>query len=86
MTDHGSDLLDLGACCACGRSDSLVRNVVMLEQRASVPGTGWGCLLCNLPPMAHWQSCAISASPRIARRFLPCSVSSRTTNASGLAN
>jgi hypothetical protein len=26
-----------------------VRNIVMLPRRASVPGTGWTCLVCDLP-------------------------------------
>ena len=50
MIDNVIGPLDLGACCACGRSDILVRNIVMLDQRAPVPGTGWGCLLCDLTP------------------------------------
>lgn len=41
--------LDLGACCACGREASNTRNIMMLEYRAPVPGTGWGCAVCNLP-------------------------------------
>jgi hypothetical protein len=26
-----------------------VRNIVMLNRRASMPGTGWGCFVCGLP-------------------------------------
>jgi hypothetical protein len=37
-------------CCSCGRKDSTVRNMLMLPFRGSVPGTGWGCVLCALPP------------------------------------
>jgi len=50
MTDHLSDPLDLGPCCACGRHDDTVRNIALLDRRAPVPGTGWGCLSCGLPP------------------------------------
>jgi hypothetical protein len=40
---------DLGPCCCCG-STRKVRNIIMLSRRASVPGTGWGCAVCGLPP------------------------------------
>lgn len=40
---------DFGPCCACGKEDETVRNIVMLEVRASRPGTGWGCFVCGLP-------------------------------------
>ena len=42
---------DFGACCSCGREgdDLNIKNVVMLEQKAPAPGSGWGCLVCNLP-------------------------------------
>jgi hypothetical protein len=39
---------DLGPCCNCGSTED-VRNVLMLNHRAPVPGTGWGCVVCNLP-------------------------------------
>jgi len=39
---------DLGPCCCCGSSVG-ARNIVMLSKRASIPGTGWGCLICGLP-------------------------------------
>lgn len=45
----GSQAGDLGACCACGKEGETVRNVMMLEKKAPVPGTGWGCVLCHLP-------------------------------------
>jgi len=38
----------LGPCCCCGGTRR-VRNIVMLDRRASVPGTGWGCVVCGLP-------------------------------------
>ncbi|MBD1864198.1 MULTISPECIES: hypothetical protein [Trichocoleus] len=40
---------DFGACCACRQEGSTVRNFVSLTKRALVPGTGWGCIVCNLP-------------------------------------
>ena len=40
---------DLGACCACGKTDASVRNIVALDRLAPQPGTGWGCVICNLP-------------------------------------
>lgn len=42
------DEIDLGTCCACGCTES-VRNVLMLEKKAPVPGTGWGCIVCGIP-------------------------------------
>jgi hypothetical protein len=39
----------LGSCCIC-KTYRGVRNVVMLDFKTVVPGTGWGCLVCNLPP------------------------------------
>jgi hypothetical protein len=27
-----------------------VRNIMMLDVRCLVPGHGWGCVVCNLPP------------------------------------
>jgi hypothetical protein len=43
------DQPDLGPCCHCQKTGPTVRNVVMLAQRAPVPGTGWGCFQCGLP-------------------------------------
>lgn len=36
-----------GPCCSCGRRDAM--NIIQLVGRAPVPGTGWGCLVCDLP-------------------------------------
>ena len=41
--------IDLGPCCACGKSGPDVRNVVMLSRRGPTPGKGWGCVVCGLP-------------------------------------
>lgn len=42
-----SDDLNLGACCECGERDC--HNVMMLDFKAPIPGTGWGCVVCKLP-------------------------------------
>lgn len=42
--------IDLGPCCACGKDDETVRNIYVLDRLAPVPGTGWGCVVCGLPP------------------------------------
>jgi len=48
--DEGNiQTLDLGACCACGKEDVTVRNILALRQKAPVPGSGWGCVVCGLP-------------------------------------
>lgn len=39
--------VDLGPCCNCG---NISKNVVMLARRGPVPGRGWGCAVCGLPP------------------------------------
>jgi hypothetical protein len=44
------DELNLGPCCCCGRATVRARNIVMMSRRAPVPGTGWGCMMCGLPP------------------------------------
>ncbi len=43
------DPLILGACCACGKEDLSVRNVICLDKEAPQAGTGWGCVVCGLP-------------------------------------
>ena len=40
--------LDLGLCCAC-EGDIDVRNMIMLDKKGLVLGTGWGCVVCHLP-------------------------------------
>lgn len=42
--------MDLGPCCACERRGKSVRNIILLEKRSPVPGRGWGCVVCGLPP------------------------------------
>ncbi|MCL6578010.1 MAG: hypothetical protein K6T73_01305 [Candidatus Bathyarchaeota archaeon] len=42
--------LDIGSCCACGKEDKTVRNLIMLNLKGHVSGAGWGCFVCGLPP------------------------------------
>lgn len=39
----------IAPCCAC-RIVRVLRTVRELPERASEPGTGWGCVTCQLPP------------------------------------
>lgn len=41
--------MDLGPCCVCERVGSAVRNIILLDYTAPVPGTGWACFQCGLP-------------------------------------
>lgn len=45
------DAMLRGPCCACGKVDGELRNVLMLDLRARKEGTGWGCNVCGLPPV-----------------------------------
>lgn len=45
---HEERRADLGPCCACEKSGPTVRNVIMLDKRAPIAGTGWGCVQCGL--------------------------------------
>lgn len=40
---------ELGPCCACGKVDGSVRNIIMLHKKSPMPGRGWGCFTCHLP-------------------------------------
>jgi hypothetical protein len=40
---------DLGPCCICETTQG-VSAIVMLGRRCAVPGHGWGCFVCGLPP------------------------------------
>lgn len=65
----------LGTCCGCGTSEG-VRNVVMMAQRAPVPGTGWGCVVCNLGldgAVAVMCDACIGKPPRFVCRGYPSS-------------
>jgi hypothetical protein len=35
-------------CCACGKITPIAKNIILLDRRAPVPGTGWGCFICGL--------------------------------------
>lgn len=37
-----------GPCCICG-VDGRSGNIVLLDFKGTVPGTGWGCVACNTP-------------------------------------
>jgi hypothetical protein len=38
---------ELGMCCTCQRRPA--KNVVFVNERAPVDGTGWGCVRCGIP-------------------------------------
>jgi hypothetical protein len=40
---------DLGPCCVCGGFRD-VCNIVLLAKKSPIPGHGWGCFQCGLPP------------------------------------
>lgn len=44
------ELTQFGPCCGCSRTDKPVRNIMMLNKFGPLPGKGWGCVVCNLPP------------------------------------
>jgi len=51
ITDAADDPLDapdLGPCCVCGGLED-VQTIVMLDKKAPIAGTGWGCVVCDLP-------------------------------------
>lgn len=50
MNTHDSYELNLGPCCICDQEGPEVRNILMLPFRGPIPGRGWGCLQCGLPP------------------------------------
>jgi hypothetical protein len=39
---------ELGPCCMCGGPDAI--NIITLDRRSAIPGHGWGCYVCGLPP------------------------------------
>lgn len=47
--DDDPDAPKLGPCCIC-QTEIGVRTVIMLPWRNLVPGHGWGCVTCGLPP------------------------------------
>lgn len=49
LPDLESDLPDLGPCCVCETGKG-VTNIGIVNRRCPIPGRGWGCLVCGLPP------------------------------------
>jgi hypothetical protein len=47
--EEAAEDYDFGPCCCCCRANVRTRNLVMMDRRAPVPGSGWGCLTCGLP-------------------------------------
>ena len=49
--DHNEieEEVDYGPCCVCNGKGPTVRNFLLIEIKTPVPGTGWGCMICNLP-------------------------------------
>lgn len=39
---------NLGLCCNCKASRAIIP--IVITRRAPVPGKGWGCVVCGLPP------------------------------------
>ena len=58
-----------GTCCVCGCEDGTVTNFLMLDVKAPVPGTGWGCVICGTPSdgalAALCDQCARNPNPPI---------------------
>lgn len=48
--DEEQSFIDPGPCCCCERPIRGVVNILMLDLRAPIAGTGWGCATCDLPP------------------------------------
>lgn len=42
------EITDLGPCCACGKVDKSVRNIIMFHKKALNPEGGWGCVICGI--------------------------------------
>ena len=40
--------IDLGPCCACGKTDQSCRNIIMLPKKAKNSEGGWGCVVCGV--------------------------------------
>lgn len=41
---------NFGDCCACGENTPSVRNIICHDLKGVSPGSGWGCVVCGLPP------------------------------------
>lgn len=42
------DNINLGPCCICEKTGKTVRNIILLEKKCTIPGHGWGCVICDL--------------------------------------
>jgi hypothetical protein len=40
----------IGPCCACGKDDRTVSNIVFFDFEGPAGFEGWGCVVCSLPP------------------------------------
>jgi len=61
--DHATT--DLGPCCVC-ESTVDVWNVLMLRQKAPMPGRGWGCVVCGLPSDGALAVICNACAPELA--------------------
>jgi hypothetical protein len=58
----------MGRCCGCLVAEAGL-NVVMLNYRAPIPGHGWGCMICNLPPDGALAVLCDHCTDRLERGF-----------------
>ena len=42
-------MADIGRCCVCQSTTTILMNIVMLPLVGTIPGRGWGCVTCGLP-------------------------------------
>lgn len=64
-------ILGSGKCCGCEKVTLLV-GIEFLPLRAPVPGTGWGCVVCDLPSDgAIAVFCGVCCDARDRGAFLP---------------
>lgn len=46
--DSAKAKANFGTCCVCEVESKDVNNFVMLPYKAPIPGTGWGCFVCDM--------------------------------------
>lgn len=49
--EDDDEVTPLGPCCICDVEDTTVRHILLLPHAGALPGRGWGCLTCALPPL-----------------------------------